>query len=436
MREECIKKEYYPLFSFQKRLYYYQQLQPTSIVNNIPIILEIKGIIVPDYHRIEDIFIKLIQRYDSLRLSFHIQNGVPYQKVNDNLKFQIDFADLRDMNIPESDYSNLIADFIKPFDLLNPPLFRVKLCRTGGNKYLLMLDFHHIISDRESVFIILKDFIKLYFGRQLGQVKMQFTEYVDFVCNEDTRSKIDFWVNELQSRTQKVNLPYDFEQSSARSFEGESIEVNIDSEVKRKMEHLAKQENCTMFTLMLSLYNVLLAKISGQSDIVVGTMSAGRNYSESEIPGTFTTPLVLRNYPSNDKTFTTFLHEVKDNMLKVFENITYNYEDVLKHLETKDFTDESSLYNLSFGYVDDPGNFMTMPGVSIRNISIPSKISKFDINFKATNKGNNIEIKVIYCSRLFLRETIEKIFAQFIPLINLVLENPEKRISDLTLGTP
>lgn len=435
MREEqCCEKKHYPLLSFQKQNYYNWRLDPTTIAYNIPSIIEIKGIIVPDYHRVEDIFIKLMQRYDSLRLSFHIQNGALYQKVNDNLKFQIDYADLRDKHIQESDYNNLIVDFIKPFDLSNPPLFRVKLCRIGGNKFLFMLDFHHIISDRESVLIILKDFVKLYFGRQLTQNKLQFTECVELACNEDNKNKIEFWAHELQNRPQKLNLPYDFERSSTKSLEGESIEFNIDSEVKKQLENLARRENCTMFVLMLALYNVLLARISDQSDIIVGTMSAGRNYNESEIPGAFTTPLILRNYPCNDKLFTTFLHEVKDKVLNAFKNITYKYEDVLEQLRIKDPINEDSLYDLSFVYVDDPGSLINMPGISTRNIPIPSKVSKFDINFKATNKSDKIEIKVVYSSRLFLKETIEKIFAQYMPIVRSVLENPEKRISDLTLG--
>jgi amino acid adenylation domain-containing protein len=173
------KKDYYPLSSAQKRLYFLQELETENIAYNMPYFLQPGEDIL--IHRLEHIFKQLIARHESLRTSFHMLGEEPVQRIHDNVEFQIDYYDLA---LEESHHSSFIIHhfvqrLIRPFDLAKAPLLRMGYVKTPGNQDLLLIDMHHIITDGTSQEILAKEFKVLYKGEELQSLKLQYRDFLE-----------------------------------------------------------------------------------------------------------------------------------------------------------------------------------------------------------------------------------------------------------------
>ncbi|MCP5052241.1 MAG: hypothetical protein GY940_34050, partial [bacterium] len=174
----------------------------------------------------------------------------------------------------------IVKEFIRPFDLSKAPLLRIGLVEVSTDDYLLMFDMHHIISDGTSLTILPREFIKLYQGEELTPLRLQ---YKDFSLWQNTRQQRTileqqgiFWLNQFQGKIPVLNLPADYARPLNRSYAGSTFSIWIPQEEIQKLKKLAVEEDVTLFMVMLTLYNILLAKITGQEDIVVGTGMANR----------------------------------------------------------------------------------------------------------------------------------------------------------------
>jgi acyl carrier protein len=161
------KREYYALTPTQMRFYLIQQLEPGNVAFNIPRVIPL--IEEFDKEKLEQTFKQLIQRHDALRTSFEIVNGVPVQRIYDNVEFEIDYYDLTAKTREETRRNNenhhpffITRNFIRPFNLSQAPLLRVELVTGSDRKRFLLVDMHHLISDGSSHQVLNRDYMSLY----------------------------------------------------------------------------------------------------------------------------------------------------------------------------------------------------------------------------------------------------------------------------------
>lgn len=438
--ETLEKKEYYPASSQQKRLYILQQGHLDSIVYNRPnaYITEVEL----DKEKLEATFRKLIQRHESLRTSFDMLDGEPAQRIHSDVPFAIEYygGDVT---------GESMENFVQPFDLSQAPLLTVRITKTGDGQNILMVDIHHIISDGASDFLLVSDFMALYQGNRLPALTFQYKDYshwqAGLLKSGAMKKQESYWLETFTGDIPTLAIPRDYDNSSGQSFEGRGIYLELDRNETGQLNQLAKREGATLFMLLLGCYNVLLGKLGGQEDIVVGTGVAGRRHADFEkIIGMFINTLPLRNYPAEEKTFKDFLHEVKERTLLAFENQDYLFEDLVEKVVTKSDSRRNPLFDTSFlvqnmdrGTGETAVTDMEQPGLMLKPRGIDKKISLFDIAVFCQEIGGKLGIGVTYSTALFKKETIEKYFGYYKDILSYVIENKELtfKLKDISLAS-
>jgi tyrocidine synthetase-3 len=439
------KRDYYPSSSTQKRLFILQKLDLKGISYNAPIVVELEGQL--DKKKFAGSLKQLIHRHESLRTSFHMLDEFLVQGIQDDAAFEIEYdeaANIREdtPNTPgtaASSIQGLLSNFIRPFDLSHPPLLRVGLLKTREAAHVLMVDMHHIISDGTSLALLVKEFMMLYSGKQLAELKIQYRDYTQWQSHEKQRAEIKaqeaFWLKEFAGETPVLNLPMDYARPPEQSFEGALESFGIGPEDTARIKALTARENTTLFVVMLALYNVFLSKLSGQEDIVVGTGLEGRRHEDlQQIIGMFVNTLPLRNFPRGEKSFLTFVNDVKEKTLKAFESQEYQFEDLVETIVVKRDKSRNPLFDVMF----QVGNLesletsrLEMPGLKIKPFAYQGQISKFDLTLTAVEQGEMMFFTFEYCTKLFKPETIEIYIRYFKEVLSAAAEHPEQELSKI-----
>jgi amino acid adenylation domain-containing protein len=450
--EPVEKKDYYALSSAQKRLYILQQMEPESTAYNMPTAVILEGGL--DKAALKDTPGKLIHRHESLRTSFHMFVEEPVQKIHREVEFEIGYYDLYrtqvEIKVKDSEGTGALApmpigletrtlkNFIRPFDLSKAPLLRVGLIHTpslAGHRYILMVDMHHIVSDGISMDLFVKEFMSLYSGEELPPLKIQYKDFSGWQKSKKERESIkkqeDFWLREFSEEIPVLNLPVDFARPLIQDFAGRTLTFEIGKEETEKLKHLALTEESTLFMVLLALFNIFLAKMSGQEEIVVGSPTAGRRHTDLEqIIGIFVNTLALRNYPAEEKTFKEFLREVKDNTLKAQENQDYPFEELVEKAAVRDAS-RNPLFDVMFVLQNMDVCEIDIPGLRLKPFRYANKISKFDLSFYCEERGDGLVFTVEYSTKLFRQARIKRFIRYFKAMVSCIPDNSNIKIWEI-----
>ena len=435
------EKLYYPVTPAQKRVFSLEMLGEIGTSYNIPVVMIIEGDI--DYKRLEKVFNDLIQRNESLRTSFEVVEGQTVQKIHKSVNFSIETDTLQVgsyENVNEI-INSLAKEFIRPFNLFEAPLMRVKLVKISDKKHALFLDIHHIVSDGTSMGILIRDFAGLYKGEELNTLKVQYKDYAqwrnDFSETDVLKTQENYWFERFKGELPLLSLPLDYNRPAIKDFNGDSIRFSIQNDLKEKLKKLGEKNGASLFMIILAAYNVLLSKYSGQEDIVVGSPVAGRKHPDvSDVLGMFVNTLPLRNFPVGDKSFLGFLEEVKKDALKAFEYQDYQFDQLVEKLDKRRDISRNPLFDamLVMQNMDIPE--FEIDGLCFNQYFINSKSSKFDLTLEAVENCNDITFNLEYCTALFKRETIERLALHFENILECIAENPQIQISNIEMLTP
>jgi amino acid adenylation domain-containing protein len=448
--EPVEKKEYYPLSSAQKRLYILQQLDPGGTGYNMPWLIPLTG----DIHRkrLENTFVSLIKRHESLRTSFIIINEdeEPVQRVHDHLAFEIEkptvmasFVGPSPTQVPEE----IVMAFVRPFDLSRAPLLRVGFIKIGSLKYVLMVDMHHIISDGFSPRILERELLQLYQdgGKILMPLRIQYKDYSEWQNRQKEKNMLKeqekFWLKEFEGDIPVLNLPIDYKRPVLQSFEGNSLFFEIGSSETRALKGIALEQGATLFMVLLAIYTILIARITNQEDIIIGTPTAGRNHPGLEhIIGMFVNTLALRNFPKGEKFYNSFVKEVKKRVLGAFENQSYQFDDLVGNIAVNRDTSRNPVFDVAFSYqmfddaswagavtAEDAGDSTREKRMDIH------ETSKFDMTLTVVETRGKLVGLFEYCSRLFKEETIKRFITYFKNIASSVVENTAKKIFEIEI---
>jgi amino acid adenylation domain-containing protein len=425
-------REYYPLSSAQKRFYILQRMQGQDTVYNMPRSISMgKGI---NIEKIQQALEKLIQRHQSLRTSFHMVNGEPVQRIHETVTFRLENK--------QTFFRGPGGDFIRPFDLTQAPLLRAAIMETGDGNCFLIADLHHIISDAFSEDIVARDFMALYRGDELPPLALQYRDYAQWRENlENTpwaASQESYWLDELGGEAPVLDLPVDFPRPPVQVFDGSTLGFAISEKQTQELHSLALRQNVTPYMLLLAAFDVLLARLGGTGEVIVGTPVAGRRHADLEhIIGVFVNTLAIKTYPSGEKKLEDFLDEVKERTLEAFENQDCQFEDLVEKLDVQRNTARNPLFDVMFtlrkpglqeinvigGRVDDDSIF----------VSSLNQVAKFDITLTALDARDRLLFTFEYCARLFKEETIRRFMGYFKRILSAFTAERNRRIADVEI---
>jgi amino acid adenylation domain-containing protein len=430
--EPTEKKEYYALSAAQKHLFILMHMETSGAVYNMPLIWEVEGRL--DVKRLTETFNKIISRHESFRTSFIILENGPVQLIHDPVEFEMEYY-----NAGRIDCAGIIERFIRPFDLSRAPLLRGGVIKLEKEKHILMVDMHHIISDGISLDIFARDFIAVSRDIEPGELKLQYKDYSQWHNNLKKQKALEeqetFWLKMFEGELPVLNLPFDFSRPEIRDFEGASNNFKIGGRETRQLNRIAGQENVTLFMLLMAVYNVLLSKLSGQEDIIVGTVITGRYYVDiKHIIGMFANSLALRNYPKGEMKFKEFLKELKERALEAFENTDYPVADILKRLPLPRKASVNPVTNIGFILQNIDGSQLGIPGLKLTPLAFHDITSKVDMTFTGKENGKELFFTVEYCKKLFKKKTVEKFVKYFKEIVTAVIENRDIKLKDIKVS--
>ena len=438
--EPVEEKEYYALSSIQRRLYVLQQMERENAGYNETKIVRVEGKL--DKTKLEETFKKLIERHEIYRTSMQLIEGKPVQKIHDpqEIEFSIEYDETS-----EEQSKELAENFVKPFDLNKAPLFRIGLIRIGHEKHILIIDTHHIITDKTSDGLYVKELLALYEGKELYPLTLQYRDYVEWQNSEMqkavTDSQKEYWLKAFDEEIPVLSLPFDYPRPEIQSFEGNGVKFAMEKQEIEALNALALKENVTLYMVLLSIYNIFLSKLSGQDDIIVGTPVAGRRHAElRELLGIFINTLVLRNYPNEEKTYKAFLKEIRENTLKSFDNQDYPFEDLIDQVEVNRDMSRNPLFDVMFALQNTeerPEKLLEVeiPDFKLFPFSYETLISKFDLILEVEEARDNLIFSFQYCTKLFRKETIERFISYFKNIVSSILRDGEQKLSEIEFIT-
>ncbi|WP_240921857.1 condensation domain-containing protein, partial [Jeotgalicoccus sp. S0W5] len=426
------KQPYYPLSSAQKRMYVLQKMDKDSTHYNMPSAFELKGQL--DYKKLESAIRKLISHHEILRTSFETRDGEPVQKINTEINFSLTVEEKG----KKADYN--ISDFIRPFDLEGKSLLRAKLIKSDAATHIFLIDTHHIVSDGISTSIILNDLSKLYNEVALEELNIHYKDFSvweqEQLDTENYKKQEDYWLDAFSNLPSTLDLPTDFSRPEVQNFEGHHFEFKLDSSTSQGIKELAANTGTTMYMILLSAYNILLHKYTNQSDILVGTPVAGRSHQDIQsMVGMFVNTLVMRNRPEDRKKVTDFIHEVKHTSITAYDHADYPFEVLIEKLLLERDSSRNPLFQTMFTVQNFTEDTLNFEGLKISPQPIDFNISKFDLTMSIQENIDSIDCHIEYASALFKEETINRMSKHFTQILEEIIKNPERSISEINMLT-
>ncbi|MBR8663062.1 lichenysin non-ribosomal peptide synthetase LicA [Bacillus paralicheniformis] len=428
--EAAPDQETYPVSSAQKRLYVLQQIEGAEKSYHMPAVLQLEGKL--DLKRLESAAQMLIKRHEAFRTTFEIKGGEPVQRIWEAAELTIDVIDA-----DEQEAEKLIKEFIRPFDLTKAPLFRMSIIRFTGEKHLLLVDMHHIISDGASVSVLIDEMTKLYAGEALEPLRIQYKDFSvwqQHLLTERHKVQEEYWLKELAGELPVLTLPADYPRPSIQTFEGSRLSFALKPELVQQLRKLAKETDSTLYMVLAASYSALLSKLSGQSEVIVGSPAAGRPHTDlSRIIGMFVNTLAIRTRPEGDKPFSAFLEEVKEMTLGAFEHQDYPFEELIEKLNIQRDMSRNPLFDAVFSMRNADLKDLSMEGITLKPYDFAHQTAKFDLTLTAAEEDGLLVFEMEYNTALFKHESIERWRGYWVNLLEAVAENPDARLSELSL---
>jgi len=450
-------KEYYRLSSAQKRMYFMTQLDKNSTLYNEQL-MEVYYELT-DKEKLEQAFKKLIQRHESLRTSFHQVEGEAVQKIHDypgvEDEFKIEYYESAEDGMISSPqegkewtrvtglpFQDVVEQFVQPFDLSIPPLIRVGLIKIMETHQVLMVDIHHIVFDGLSLVIMLEELRKLYDGEELAPISIQYKDFAEWSRQDEQIKEIEkqenFWLREFSGEIPRLNLPLDFPRPAKMTFDGDTLTSELNAERVQNIYRAAQINGATLFMVLLAVYDILLAKLSGQEEIIVGTVTAGRGHADlQKIIGMFVNTLALRNFPTGRKTFREFLAELKEKTLAAFDNQDYQFDQLVGKVGPRQDAGRNPLFDSAFELENESDHKEFLLETLMLNKANPYdfkvKKAKFELALIAVESHEGLLLKLEYNSQLFKKETVERFLGYYKKLLVSICSNSEQKIAEIEM---
>lgn len=434
----------YPLSFAQQRLWFLDQLVPENPAYNTVIALHLTGEVREAL--LEESLNRVVRRHDVLRTTIHSENGQPYQVVAPSLHIPIVLQDWSSLSPEEGrmKFDNLAREegrYI--FQLNQGPLLRVKLCRMAEDKWILLVNIHHITIDGWSVGILLKELITFYkaliYGTaaQLPELEIQYGDYAawqrEWAKGQELQRQLAYWRKELGDSRDIMELPADFTRPPIQTFKGGSFGFEIDPGLTGKIKALGDFKNVTLYMVLLTALKVMLHRYSGQPEVIVGSPIANRNRMELEnLIGFFVNSITLKTNMSGNPSFLELLDRVRNTANSAYQNQDVPFEWLVDELNLDRNLSHNPLFQVCFVLQNIPmpkGDLSDLGFTLDQFDDVRNDSSKFDLWIQAKERGDNLTIDVEYNSDIFSEHTVRNMMDSFHLILEGVTEQPELPLS-------
>lgn len=390
----------------------------------------------------------IVQRHESLRTVFEERNGEVFQIVKENMQSGISVFSAHGLS------ENNVFEITKTaapqvFDLERGPLFHIQIVELSANCHVLMMNMHHIIYDGWSKGLLLKELLVLYkYGNDLGtvnvseidsqllpQLPIQYRDYTSWVNNKiDYETQLDYWKNHLSEIPQYLNLPTDRPRSHSPSIAAEVARVKIDAESASALERIAREASATSYMAMLTVFSILLSRLSGERDILVGTPLDNRGRHEVQnLIGYFLDTSVFRNKIDLNYNFLELLKEVKAECIRTYTHQGAPWDEIIRAVNPVRSTAHTPIFQVMLVFQNGTSHQFSLPDLEIEKIDSGTNTTKYDIYLTLNESSSGLEGWLTYNADLFSSSRISRFIDCLCELIKQVTSKPNTAVGLLPI---
>jgi amino acid adenylation domain-containing protein len=440
-----------PVTFAQERMWFVDALDPGSPVYAIPFSYRLTGRFDDDALR--RALAELVRRHEPLRTTLPAVDGAPVQRIAPPAaSFDLPVADLRHLPRDErrAEADRLAAEAKQHrFDLARGPLFRASLVRVADDEHHLLLNVHHAIADGWSLGVLREEISALYGAFSRGEASplpepaLQYADYAAWqrerLSGAALERQVEFWQQALEGAPALLELPTDRPRPPVESHRGALERLVISSDVAAEVNALARREGATLFMVLLAALDVVLGRLAGQEDVVVGTPIAGRTRAETDrMVGLFLNSLALRTDLSGDPSFRELLGRVRETTLSAYAHQELPFERVLEEVRPERSLAHAPVFQVMLNLANFQRGALRGDGLEVAEAeagSLGEVASKFDLTLYVRERDGGIHVALVYAADLFDAPRMRGLLAQLEGVLRQAAAAPETRVGALSLAT-
>ncbi|MCP2277286.1 non-ribosomal peptide synthetase [Nocardia amikacinitolerans] len=446
---------YVPLSAAQRRMWFLNRYDPASPAQNVPLALEVEGEL--DVGVVQAALMDVIARHETLRTVYPVNaEGEPYQDVRGVAEA---FVPVRVSDVDADSVPRMVATAsARGFDLTTELSLRVELFRIEPQRTVLVVLMHHIACDGSSLAPLARDVLVAYSARRAGfapqwqPLPLQYADYALWQhellgADDDPDSlahrQLEYWRGALDGLPDVTSLPSDHPRPNMSTHRAGMIEFHIEVGVQQRIRQIARWHGVSIFMVAHAALAVLLGRISGQQDVAIGTVIAGRGDGElDELVGMFVNTLVLRSRVRPEETFENLLAATKDGDLDAFGNADMPFERLVEVVAPARSTSHHPLFQVLLAFQNFEFNPGSVPELGVRAIEMPAIGAKFDLEwmldeqFDEEGAPAGIDCSLTFALDLFEPSTARTLADRYVELLDAVTTNPELVLGDIDVTAP
>jgi hypothetical protein len=447
IRRQSRETNVFPQSFSQQRQWFLEQLMPGAVYN-VPQALRVRGRL--DVGVLERCFETIMTRHESLRTVFRVIDGKPCQEVLPALPLSLAQHDLRTLSAEDRarEAERLLRSEAEArFDIEAGPLWRHALIRLAEEEHLLIVTMHHIVSDGWSFRVAIRELAQLYPALSAGAesplppLSCQYVDYsawqAEWLEGERSQQQIAYWRERLAGAPPVLELPTDFPRPARQTTRGAVHEFALPPALVSELRRLAERDHATLFMVLSGTLALLLARVSGERDVCLGTPVANRVAPELEqLIGLFINTVVLRCDTSPDSSFREYLQRIRETTLRAYDHQDVPFDRLVEELRIDRNLAYSPLFQVLIVQTENQLDAVQLPGLQLEPVSVHSGAAQFDLSFYLTTSEDGLFGTVEYNADLFLPETIASLVRHFTELLARLPNGADRPLRELEREIP
>ncbi|MEV6824081.1 amino acid adenylation domain-containing protein [Amycolatopsis sp. NPDC051102] len=427
-----------PLSSGQQRLWFLDQLSPGGAEYNTSAGFRLRGPL--SLGALASALTALAGRHESLRTTFPTVRGRGVQVVGPPVAVR------PDVRAPEDVERELLAEVQRPFDLARGPVFRATVFELGADHHLLVLVLHHIVTDGWSMGVLADELGRLYsaaVGGAVAELPPLPLRYADFAAWQRDRlagpeldDRIAYWERQLAG-VPALELPTDRPRPPVRGTAGATHRCTVPAAVTARLADLGRERGATLFMTLIAATQVLFARYTGQRDIALGTVTAGRSWDElAGLVGFFVNTVVIRSRLDGDPSFAGFLTDVRSTVLDAMAHDDVPFGRLVELLAPDRDASRSPLVNVMVVLQNAPSATPELGGLVVEELDLPRRSAQFDLTLEFEPRDGGLRTVIEYSTELFDAGTIRRLAENLLALLEGIADDPGRPLSRLPWPAP
>jgi amino acid adenylation domain-containing protein/non-ribosomal peptide synthase protein (TIGR01720 family) len=448
----------YPLSRGQRALWFIHQATPENTAYNIAGAARVVSTL--NFAALRKAFQALTNRHACLRTVFVSSDGPPIQRVLDDLPVSFQYEDAA--NWDEASVHNYLAEQSStPFDLSSGPLMRIAVIKRSAEDHILMLAIHHIVADFRSLAVLVDELAALYQAEITAcpaQLPPSPSEYASFVrwqeqmlAGDEGKRLEAYWLERLSGELPILNLPIDRMRPSAQTYRGASQFFKLNAGTSQRLRELSKSCGTTLYMTLLVVFQTLLHRYTGDNDIILGSPMAGRSKpGMARTIGYFINMVVLRASLDGNPSFEKFLQQVRQVVLGAFQHQHYPFDLLIEKLQPERDPSLSPIFQVMFVFLKSQSPHdqslasfalgesetrIKLGELELEPLALPKRASQFDLTLIMAEADDLLLGNIEYNTDIFDSVTIKRLSTHLQNVIESILDDPTRQISNLSLLT-